>query len=130
MFFSNYTYLPIYIVVEKQCKNLTRDDAPDNGGLVCHWYREENSQQCGVRCNEGYEFPSRVNNYETCGPTTGYTWSFRHENKNATIAGCIRKSVWIRTINAGLVVRHGDLSHKMTVSHKDSMPKCVSVNQV
>ncbi len=35
--------------VEKTCRNLTKTEAPLNGGLVCHWYREENSQQCSVR---------------------------------------------------------------------------------
>ena len=85
------SWLHSCVPVEKQCKNLSKSDAPDNGGLVCHWFKQENSQQCGVRCNKGYEFPSRVNNYETCGPTTGYVWSFQLENKNAAIAACIGK---------------------------------------
>ena len=75
--------------MEKQCKNLTDDDAPGNGGLVCHWYFEENSQQCGVMCNDGYMFPSRINNYETCGPTTGYTWTFQRKDPEARIPSCI-----------------------------------------
>ena len=75
--------------LEKSCRNLTETDAPRHGGLVCHWYNEENSQQCAVRCNAGYEFPSRVNNYESCGPTTGYKWS--HEERGDTIEPCIEE---------------------------------------
>ncbi len=77
--------------VDQQCQNLTVDDAPLNGGLVCHWYVEVNSQQCAVKCNNGYEFPSRINNYETCGPTTGYEWSFRNTDPGAIIEPCIGK---------------------------------------
>ena len=91
-----YYILLTLALVDKQCDNLTRDDAPDNGGLVCHWHMKQNSQHCGVRCNKGYEFPSRVNDYETCGPGTGYIWSFRSENPEAHIAGCIRKYVVLR----------------------------------
>ena len=30
-----------------------------------------------LRCNEGFEFAgTRPNNYETCGPNTGFQWSF------------------------------------------------------
>ncbi|XP_013393808.1 sushi, von Willebrand factor type A, EGF and pentraxin domain-containing protein 1 [Lingula anatina] len=75
--------------VDKQCRNLTESDAPTNGGLVCHWYREQNSQQCSVRCNPGYEFPARVNNYETCGSTTGFIWS--HEEREEVIEPCIEE---------------------------------------
>ncbi len=80
---------PALTTAVKQCRNLTRADAPANGGLVCHWYREANSQQCGVRCNKGYEFPSRVNDYELCGPDTGYTWSFQQQDPEAVIEPCI-----------------------------------------
>ncbi|ELU02210.1 hypothetical protein CAPTEDRAFT_212422 [Capitella teleta] len=76
--------------VDKTCRNLTMVDAPKQGALVCHWYREENSQQCSVRCNPGYEFPSRVNNYESCGPSTGYKWS--HEvNRTGIFPSCIEE---------------------------------------
>ena len=78
-----------YSSVTKQCNNLTTTDAPVNGGLVCHWYQEENSQQCGIKCNKGYEFPSRINDFEYCGPTTGYKWSFRQEDPQAIIEPCI-----------------------------------------
>ena len=81
----------ILLVVAQQCDNLTQSDAPENGGLVCHWHKKQNSQECGVRCNKGYEFPSRVNNYETCGPLTDYEWTFRKGNPDATIVACIRK---------------------------------------
>ena len=33
------------------------------------------------------------------------------------------------SIVAGLVVRHGDLSHEMTLSHKDRTPECDNVNR-
>ena len=56
---------------------------------MCHWYREENSQQCSVKCNPGYDFPSRINNYEMCGPTTGFMWS--HEEREEPIEPCIGK---------------------------------------
>ena len=32
------------------------------------------------------------------------------------------------SIVAGLVVRHGDLSHQMTLSHKGHRPECDNVN--
>ena len=86
---TSLSLLFVFLKVEKSCQNLTRDDAPLNGGLVCHFYHEENSQQCGVRCNDGYEFPSRVNDYEYCGPVTGYTWSFKREDPDALIPPCI-----------------------------------------
>ena len=79
----------VYFSVDKTCRNLTETDAPSNGGLVCHWYREENSQQCSVKCNPGYDFPSRINNYEMCGPTTGFLWS--HEEREEPIEPCIGK---------------------------------------
>ena len=34
------------------------------------------------------------------------------------------------SIVAGLVVRHGDLSHEMTLSHKGRRPECDNVNRV
>jgi hypothetical protein len=68
---------PNACIQTESCRNLTEADAPDNGGLVCHWFREQNSQFCSVRCNEGYEFPTTgVNSYETCGSTTDFSWSF------------------------------------------------------
>ena len=44
---------------------------------------------CEVVCNDGYMLPSRINNYETCGPTTGYTWSFKLKDPEAGIPSCI-----------------------------------------
>ncbi|XP_013391007.1 sushi, von Willebrand factor type A, EGF and pentraxin domain-containing protein 1 [Lingula anatina] len=76
-------------LVNETCRNLTESDAPDNGGLVCHWYREQNSQQCSVKCNPGFEFPSRTNDYETCGPMTDYVWTYQRENINSTLDPCI-----------------------------------------
>ena len=34
------------------------------------------------------------------------------------------------SIVAGLVVRHGDLSHEMTLSHQGLRPECDNVNRV
>ena len=34
------------------------------------------------------------------------------------------------SIFAGLVVRHCDLSHKMSLSHEDHMPECDNVNRL
>ena len=34
------------------------------------------------------------------------------------------------SIVAGLVVRHGDLSHEMTLSHEGRRPECDNVNRV
>ena len=34
------------------------------------------------------------------------------------------------SIVAGLVVRHGDLSHEMTLSHQGRRPECDNVNRV
>ncbi len=77
------------LLVEKQCQNLTDAEAPANGGLVCHWYKEESSQQCTAKCNDGYEFPLRHNAYEYCGPFNGYTWTFQRDDTNATFHPCI-----------------------------------------
>ena len=89
----NIQFYIFWIPVHKQCKNLTEHEAPENGGLVCHWFHEENSQHCGARCNQGYDFPSRVNDYATCSIGTGFIWSFQTENENATFPSCIRKLV-------------------------------------
>ncbi|ELU17738.1 hypothetical protein CAPTEDRAFT_196436 [Capitella teleta] len=74
------------VPVDKTCTNLTTYDAPENGGFVCLWYREQNSQFCSLRCNDGYEFYPGINTFETCGGTTGYKWSFKIRNK--TIPDC------------------------------------------
>ena len=56
--FETLTFLClIHVSVENECRNLTKEDAPDNGGLVCHWFREENSQHCQVKCNQGTNCP-------------------------------------------------------------------------
>ena len=34
------------------------------------------------------------------------------------------------SVVAGLVVRHGDLSHEMTFSHEGRRPECDNVNRV
>lgn len=80
-----------HIVVERQCRNLTQDDAPSNGGLVCHWYTEHSSQFCQVMCNNGFVLPSGTSNYETCGPTTNYTWSFQVIDRDGTLLPCVCK---------------------------------------
>ena len=53
----------------------------------------------------------------------------RHADKdkknNRHINICVHLS-----IVAGLVVRHGDLSHEMTLSHKGRRPECDNVNRV
>ena len=120
--FETLTFLCInHASVENECRNLTKEDAPDNGGLVCHWFREENSQHCQVKCNQGtncrvlrdcratidyenfnlfayitlhisgYEFPSNINAYESCGSTTGWRWTYKFDDPNAAIEPCIRK---------------------------------------
>jgi hypothetical protein len=40
-------------------------------------------------CNDGYELPPETNSFETCGPTTGYTWSFKKANITNTLLPCI-----------------------------------------
>jgi len=80
---------PLTCIAEEQCRNLTRNDAPKNGGVICHWYYEENAQHCTTKCNPGFELPSRTNDYETCGPTTGYEWSYQVINSTAVLAPCI-----------------------------------------
>ena len=81
--------LSVSCSVERHCKNLTATDAPENGGLVCHWYRKEKSVQCAVRCNKGYEFTSSASDYETCSASTGFQWSFRNRDKTAAIPPCL-----------------------------------------
>ena len=83
----NFRVQNAFIEVDKTCRNLTVDDAPENGGLVCYWYTDENSQYCSIKCNHGFEFPSGINRYETCGPTTNYSWFY--EKRNIGIPNCI-----------------------------------------
>ena len=78
-----------HFAAAKMCRNLTEEDAPAHGGLVCHIYNEENSKQCTVKCNPGYELPTRINTFETCGPVTGYTWSYKRTDPEARLAPCI-----------------------------------------
>ena len=61
---------------ERQCRNITADEAPRNGGLICHWFGEENSASCNVICNPGYERAAGIRDIETCGPATGFRWTF------------------------------------------------------
>lgn len=84
-----FTAFLVYYSDVRQCRNLTKVDAPANGGLVCHWNYQDNSQQCAVKCNKGYEFPSRVNDYERCDFTTNFTWTFQLEDPGASIPQCI-----------------------------------------
>ena len=78
--------------VDGQCKNLTVADAPENGGLVCHWYRKEKSIQCALRCNRGYDFSSRPHDYEKCAVSTRFQWTFRRHHEEAAFPGCIRNT--------------------------------------
>jgi hypothetical protein len=84
-FFIHHCFDADHFAEDEECRNLTLADAPQNGGLVCHWYTEQNSQQCSVNCNPNYGFPSGVNNYETCGPTTDYIWT--HEREDTALLG-------------------------------------------
>ena len=81
------------VAAEHQCKNITEDEAPRHGGMVCHWFNEQSSIFCNVRCNPGFEHPAKVNDYETCGPTTGFEWSFRikKNDPDATFPSCVGK---------------------------------------
>ena len=80
-----------------ECRNLTREDSPENGATVCHERMlpiENHSFQavyCDVTCNPGYEVMGRVNDYEYCGPSTGYKWSFQMRDPSATLDPCVRK---------------------------------------
>ncbi len=89
--FNNIVIKYFGVSAERSCTNLTRNDAPEDGGLICHWYREENAQHCDVKCNPGYEMALRVNNYETCGPTTNYIWSYKLQDAASLISPCVRK---------------------------------------
>ena len=117
--------------MDKTCRNLTETDAPLNGGLVCHWYREENSQQCSVKCNPGYDFPSRINNFEMCGPTTGFLWS--HEEREEPIEPCIG---WLRdncrymTFNNSVIMKDGKFCyHWMMFSFQRSSSQTLDWRQ-
>ena len=80
----------IHSIAAKQCKNLTESDAPAHGGLVCHWFQEASSQQCSIKCNPGYDFTTdRINAYESCGPSSGFKWTFRLVNESAKMLPCI-----------------------------------------
>ena len=83
------------ITAEHQCKNITEDEGPRNGGLVCHYFNEQSSIFCGVRCNPGYGLPAQNNDYETCGPITGFEWSFRVRKKDlaAKFPPCVGKKI-------------------------------------
>ena len=58
---------------------------------MCYWYREENAQHCTTKCNPGFEIPSRVNDFDYCGPSTGFTWNFQVKDPMAEMAPCIRE---------------------------------------
>lgn len=73
--------------MNQTCRNLTQDDAPVNGGLICHWYKEQKSQYCAVRCNDGYDFLDAANNHESCGSHTKYRWS--HEERGEKLSDCV-----------------------------------------
>jgi len=79
-------------IVAHSCRNLTRDDSPRNGGVVCYWDEQQNSQYCSVLCNAGYEHPTPVNHYEVCGPHTQYQWSHwirNDESSEPSIPDCV-----------------------------------------
>ena len=68
------------------CRNLTEEDAPDHGGLVCHW--NDKNVQCKAVCKEGFSFSGRQGTFEICGPTTDYVWTFQKRNPHAKIPAC------------------------------------------
>ena len=68
------------------CRNLTGEDAPDHGGLVCHWNNK--NVQCKALCKEGFSFSGRQGTFEICGPTTGYVWTFQKRNPPSKIPAC------------------------------------------
>lgn len=95
--------LPLFFpTVENECQNLTRTDAPLNGGLVCHWYTEQSSQFCQVMCNNGYDLPPETNAYETCGPTTEFIWSFKRTNGNNTLLPCVGEYAQVILLSCSL----------------------------
>ena len=62
-------------------------------------------------------------------PTTIDLLSHRHTLKKLLQA--VKKLCTVHlSIVAGLVVRHGDLSHEMTLSHEGRRPECDNVNRV
>jgi len=65
-------------IVLQTCRNLTMADAPKNGGFVCHWNLNRNSQECQVKCNPGFEHLNLPNRYESCGPNN-YVWTYKAE---------------------------------------------------
>jgi hypothetical protein len=120
-------------IVELQCKNLTENDAPINGGLVCHWYFQQNSQQCTARCNNGYEFPSRTNNYESCGPTTGFTWSHQQIEKDAIFPACIEQfwpDIWLEAKSNYFVRACKDLTEEEKIKVKEDFAQILNNDNV
>ena len=83
------------IAVEQQCENITEDEAPRHGGLVCHQFNELNSIFCAVRCNPGYDHPARVASYETCGPMSNFQWTFQLNKKGrvSKLPPCVGKEI-------------------------------------
>ena len=66
----------LMIAAQRQCRNITANEGPRDGGLICHWFREEHSASCNVICNPGYERAAGIRDMEICGPTTGFRWTF------------------------------------------------------
>ena len=75
-------HCPLNLATEQQCKNITEDEAPRHGGMVCNWFNDQSSIICGVRCNPGYEHPDNVNTFETCGSAKDFEGSFRTKMNN------------------------------------------------
>lgn len=120
-------------IVEEQCRNLTKDEAPENGGLVCHWYREENSQHCSTKCNPGYELPSRTNDYETCGPSTGYTWSYQVVDPTEILPPCIEEffpGFQLEGGSAYFAAACEDLTEDQKIAAKEEFAKTLNDNGV
>ena len=75
----------VYTSVDLDDLSISARIAPRNGGLVCFKDRAQNSLHCGVRCNDGYEHPSSLHDYESIGPATAYEWSFQRTAAEPTM---------------------------------------------
>ncbi len=58
-----------------------------NGGAVCLAQRNISTARCEVKCNWGYDHLTKPNDFEQCGPSTNWTWSYI--NSGTSVPECI-----------------------------------------
>ena len=79
-------YFLLSYTAKNECPDL---DPPGNGGTVCVAEVTTNTERCEVKCNPGYEHSLRNNEFEECGPSTNWRWSY--EVSETPLLDCVGK---------------------------------------